>query len=211
MTTESAVRTVALWPDECLRIVARELTDDEIQSNEIRALAEIIRATLKFHAAYGLAATQLGVPYRVCAVRVFHTGVLSHFPSVSATSSITQAVSEFMQDKTDRVVMMANPQVLIGSLDDVMQDEYCLSIPGVKFRIPRKTDRVTVTYNDLEDGGKEHTLVLTGISARCVLHEVDHLDGITLMDKCGPIQRDMAQRKIKKYKKQGRWVNVYSS
>ena len=59
-------------------------------------------------------------------------------------------------------------------------EEGCLSFPGIFVRIPR-WDRISVSFSDLE--GRHHQMVLSDFPAQVFQHEVDHLDGILLIDK----------------------------
>ena len=55
-----------------------------------------------------------------------------------------------------------------------------------------------VNGNEFEIDGME-------LTARCMLHETDHCDGIVFLDKMSPIKRELVKRKIKKLQKAGQW------
>ena len=44
------------------------------------------------------------------------------------------------------------------------------------------------------------------LTARCMLHETDHCDGIVFLDKTTPLKRELVKRKIRKMQKSGQWV-----
>lgn len=75
-----------------------------------------------------------------------------------------------------------NPQIISTSPSLVDYDEGCLSIPGINARV-RRSDRVTV--QSLNEKGKPFTLDASGLLARVILHEYDHLDGILFIDRLG--------------------------
>ena len=92
-----------------------------------------------------------------------------------------------------------NPEIISTSDDEVMLKEGCLSFPGIFLDIKRpKTVRVRYYNRKLE----QHELEATGMVARCILHEMDHLDGVTFVQKLGVATRNLIMGKMKKVKKQ---------
>ena len=81
-------------------------------------------------------------------------------------------------------------------------DEGCLSFPGIFFNVERNL-RAIVRAHDLN--GEEFELDGTELTARCMLHETDHCDGIVFLDKMTPLKREIVKRKIKKLQKAGEW------
>lgn len=77
------------------------------------------------------------------------------------------------------VYKMVNPKIIKRSGEQVGQ-EGCLSVPETK-GIVRRPMNVTVEYTD--ENGKQVTLDAEDILARCICHEVDHLDGILFTDR----------------------------
>lgn len=73
---------------------------------------------------------------------------------------------------------MVNP-VIEWAKGDAAADEMCLSEPGVKVRINRAT-KIRVNYQDVN--GASHSLVARDLLARCIQHEIDHLDGKLISD-----------------------------
>jgi len=80
----------------------------------------------------------------------------------------------------DNVYKMINPKIIASSGKEVDQ-EGCLSVPEIKGDVSRPTS-VTVVYTD--ENGKEITLTTEDhLLARCICHEIDHLDGVLFIDK----------------------------
>ena len=77
------------------------------------------------------------------------------------------------------VYKMVNPKIIKKSGEQVDQ-EGCLSVPETKGMVKRPMN-VTVEY--IDENGKEVILDAEGLLARCVCHEIDHLDGILFVDK----------------------------
>jgi len=79
----------------------------------------------------------------------------------------------------DNVYKMINPKIIKSSGKQIDQ-EGCLSVPEIKGDVVRPKN-VTVVYTD--ENGKEVTLEAEDILARCICHELDHLEGILFIDK----------------------------
>lgn len=82
--------------------------------------------------------------------------------------------------KTAKVVTMINPEILDFSVNILIAEEGCLSLPGQYLQVERSSG-VKVKFMDLE--GTQQILALEGLDARVVQHEVDHLDGILFIDR----------------------------
>jgi peptide deformylase len=94
--------------------------------------------------------------------------------------------------------VMFNPTIADTSSEQVLLEEGCLTYPGLFIKIKRPK-LVRVRYMD--SFGEAHTDKFTGISARCVLHEMDHLNGIIYTNKANKFHYDQAMRQRKKYNK----------
>jgi peptide deformylase len=101
----------------------------------------------------------------------------------------------------DQRVVMINPEVLRveGTQNG---DEGCLSFPGIFFPVERGL-RAIVRAHDIN--GNEFELDGMELTARCMLHETDHCDGIVFLDKMSPLKRELVKRKIRKLQKAGKW------
>jgi peptide deformylase len=94
----------------------------------------------------------------------------------------------------DNIRAYVNPTVTpAGDLDE--QEEGCLSVPGVWTKI-RRYKRATVTATDLD--GNEFTEEAEGLYARCLQHESDHLDGMTVVNRMGAAAKIANRRQLKK-------------
>lgn len=88
-----------------------------------------------------------------------------------------------VMDMGEGLIEMVNPEIVKNSGQD-RQTEGCLSIPGVRGYVIRP-EKVTVKAQDRN--GKEIKLVGEGALARCMCHEIDHLNGILFTDKADEI------------------------
>ena len=83
-----------------------------------------------------------------------------------------------------------------------LEEEGCLSVPGFLATVARPK---RVVVKGLNRQGDEHTIDGTGLMARAVQHEVDHLNGCLFVDRLRGISRDLIVRKVKKLAKAGKW------
>ena len=84
-----------------------------------------------------------------------------------------------------------------------LEEEGCLSVPGFTSTVARPK---RVVVKSLNRHGETQTLEGTGLMARAVQHEVDHLNGCLFVDRLRGISRDLIVRKIKKLTKAGKWI-----
>ena len=99
-------------------------------------------------------------------------------------------------------LVLINPEITESSEEMVTAEEGCLSVPGISLSISRHS-QVTVKALDLQ--GKEFTITnADGLLARALQHEIDHLNGIMIVDHISALQRSMISGKLKKLAKSGR-------
>jgi peptide deformylase len=96
-------------------------------------------------------------------------------------------------ESANELVVLANPRITWASPEFEVQEEGCLSLPGVLLSIARPV-ACDVEYLDLE--GKTRSMRCTGWKARIVQHEVEHLLGITMLKKVGPLARQLALKNL---------------
>ena len=100
-----------------------------------------------------------------------------------------------------RLVRMINPHLIAVSDDRVMREEGCLSLPDFYEELERPAE-IDVRFMDAD--AKEQTLHANGLLARCIQHELDHLDGVIFVDHLSTVKRNIILRKLTKIKKQSR-------
>jgi peptide deformylase len=144
----------------------------EIPDGLISAMRDVcagrLRSLADSRVGLGLAANQVGGLVRVILVRV-------------------------ASEQTMRV--MINPVLSRRSASKTHGPEGCLSIPGFQTNIPRH-NWATVHYHD--EQWNPQSLEVTGLTARCVQHEVDHLDGRLIVDGLSRQLRRQAERAVEK-------------
>ena len=83
-----------------------------------------------------------------------------------------------------------------------LEEEGCLSVPGFTATVARPKRAVV---KGLNRQGEMYTLEGTGLLARAIQHEMDHLNSCLFVDRLRGISRDLILRKIKKLSKAGKW------
>ena len=105
-----------------------------------------------------------------------------------------------MGDKEDNATICINPKILQHTKETVMDIEGCLSFPGIYVNVTRPKEILAEWY---DENLEKQTVKVSGYSAKCFLHEWDHLQGITFKDRVSRLKWNMA---VKKAKKAGRNV-----
>ncbi len=106
------------------------------------------------------------------------------------------------EEAPSQKLAIINPEIIL--VEGVQTgEEGCLSFPDVFFSVKRQM-RAIVRAQDTD--GEWFEFDGTELAARCVLHETDHCDGIVFISHTTPLKREMVKRKMKKLKKQSRWI-----
>ena len=107
-----------------------------------------------------------------------------------------------MDPDSETVYRMINPRILSFSSTTCTLEEGCLSVVGNDglpvFANVTRPDSVVVEWTD--ERGDKKTAQMSGLPARIVQHETDHLDGKLFIDYLSPLRREMVVRKVKKWK-----------
>jgi peptide deformylase len=104
-----------------------------------------------------------------------------------------------MGDSAANSTMCINPTVLQYTSDTQDDIEGCLSFPNVFVKVKRPREILARYWNE---NLEECTVKIEGYSAKCYLHEMDHLMGITFKDRASKLKWDMAAKKARKLEKQ---------
>lgn len=99
-------------------------------------------------------------------------------------------------ESTGETLAMFNPKIIETSSNENSTEEGCLSFPSLWLDVKRPA---TIKVEYLDKQGKECQNTLSGIDARCFLHELDHLDGIVFTTKVSQMKLILAKKKQRKY------------
>ena len=100
-----------------------------------------------------------------------------------------------MGDSVENSTICINPTVLQYTEETQNDIEGCLSFPNVYVKIKRPTEILAEWYNE---NLEKQTVKIDGYSAKCYLHELDHLLGITMKDRTSTLKWNMAEKKARK-------------
>ena len=103
-----------------------------------------------------------------------------------------------MGDKENNCTMCINPEIVQHTEETSMEVEGCLSFPGMYVKIKRPTEILAKWF---DENLKEQSVKIDGYTAKCFLHEWDHLQGINMKDRVSKLKWDMATKKMRKYLK----------
>ena len=143
---------------------------------EIKKLIDDMFDTMYKAPGAGLAASQVGVPLRVCVIDVSPEG-------------------------KRQPVALINPKI-IHKKGKVVQEEGCLSFPGL-FAEVKRFDNIRVQA--INEKALPYEIECSGILSRAIQHELDHLDGKLFIDYLSFFKRRKLVKEIKNRKKSGNW------
>jgi peptide deformylase len=163
------VRDVLRFPNPVLKSEARALDpgDRETAGRVGRDLLDTMRS---FPRCVGIAAPQIDELVRMVVVDV------TDHPKATACHG---------------ELVLVNPRV-VGSSGAEVAREGCLSIPDLTANVRRATE---IVVEALDPTGETHRIETEGFEARCLLHELDHLDGILFLDRVDSLTTDVFRRK----------------
>jgi peptide deformylase len=162
-----------------LERVAAPVAETEFNTPDLQRLVEDMFETMYASHGIGLAAPQIDLGKRITVI------------------DIAGAEEE---EESERIVLI-NPEV-IAKEGKQTGEEGCLSIPGFREPVSRAKQTV-VRARNVE--GESFEISGEDLLARCVLHEIDHLNGILFINHLSALKRDLIKRKIKKLQKAGEW------
>jgi peptide deformylase len=170
--------TLVTAPDPILNIPSRLVVQDDITKEMREFVRDMINACYS-DSASGFAAVQFGVHKRIIVLELGNDDETPREP-----------------DFYPKVLI--NPEFTYKSEEMVTAQEACMSVPEIRIQVPRSAE-VEIKFRDLDF--KEHVIRTGGWLARVIQHEMDHLDGTTLLDYLSALKRDISIRKLRKLKK----------
>lgn len=103
-------------------------------------------------------------------------------------------------DAGEGLISMINPEIIQKGEEKQTVDEGCLSVPGIRLDVTRPTRMVV---RGLNDQGEPVEIEAEGLQARILQHEIDHLNGILIIDHASSIQRTLLRSKLRRLEKKG--------
>jgi len=159
-----AILKVARMGHPVLRTKARPVPPGEIKSAAVQRLIDDLFETMQEYSGIGLAAPQVHESLRVFVAGV-HEG---------------DATKPMHDDEDMPFVALVNPEITVVGEDRLEGWEGCLSIPDIRGRVPRAANIVVRAF---DRSGRRIEITASGLPARVIQHETDHLDGILFFDR----------------------------
>lgn len=163
---------IIVAPDQRLKKRAQPV---ERVDDELRRLMDDMLETMYAAPGVGLAAPQVGVGKRVLVADVSGEG----------------------EDPCP--YRLANPELVSTGEETETREEGCLSLPEVYAEITRPS-QATVRY--LDETNTERTLEAEGFLATVLQHEIDHLNGVTFLDRLSPVRKKLIRRNYLKMREE---------
>jgi peptide deformylase len=165
-----AVLPILRFPNPRLREASKEITAFD---DKLRELVADMTETLYKAEGAGLAAIQVGVPLRLFIVEAEAAG----------------------RQPSDPPVVFINSELVSLSEETQTGDEGCLSFPGIFVPIKRA---MHAKVKALDINGQPFEMEGSGLFARALQHETNHIDGKLIIDLVGPVKRQIIRRKMRK-------------
>lgn len=192
---------LVIWPAQILEVVADTVPQD-VSVDDLRKLVDEMLEVMRAHNGIGLAAPQVGISWRLFVMEI--PGEQPHIfinPTWDKIKAFDPKKSKWTRKLFNDLQILEMDIVPASTLVDVK--EGCLSFPGI-IEQRQRWDKVWVSFEDLDT--REHGLggavqKFEGLAAQCIQHECEHLNGITMASKMGPVRRDQVKRKLAKAKR----------
>jgi len=165
-----AKKTILSFPDPRLHTVAKPVQGIDVR---IKTLVADMLETMYDAEGIGLAASQIDVHERVVVIDI--------------------------SEQRDTPLVLINPNIVWASAEKVINEEGCLSVPGIYDGVERSTS-VRCTALDLT--GELRTIEAEGLLAMCIQHELDHLLGKVFVEYLSPLKRNRIKSKLLKQQRE---------
>lgn len=160
-----------------LREVCSQISSLAINTPEFQKFVDDLIETQRAEDGAGIAASQVDVPFRV------FTMEMNENP-------------RYPNKKSFPLLIAINPEIEPISNTKIESWEGCLSIPGIRGQLPRYKQ---IRLNALDRNGKPYAIELDGFAAIVAQHELDHLNGILLIDRMETMKTLSFQKEFEKY------------
>ena len=169
---------IVAYGDPVLRKETEAITKDY---PDLDTVIENMFETMYAARGIGLAAPQVNMP-----IRLFIVDATPFEDDEDLSAEEQKFVSTFKK-------VFINARILEESGDEWAFNEGCLSIPDVREDVFRKPN-IVIEYED--ENFKKHTDTFSGIVARIIQHEYDHIEGILFTDKLSPLKKRLIKSKL---------------
>ena len=174
---------IVAYGDPVLRKKAKEVPQDY---PNLEGLIDDMWETMYKAYGVGLAAPQVGLPIRLFII------------DASPFAEDEDLAEEERKELKALKKVFINPVIEEETGEEWAFNEGCLSIPDIREDVNRKPD-ISITY--LDENFERHTEQYTGLAARVIQHEYDHIEGILFTDKLSSLKKRLIKGKLKNISK----------
>jgi len=104
-----------------------------------------------------------------------------------------------VSEERNEPIVLINPEITWASDEKVLNEEGCLSVPGIYDGVMRST---SVKVQALDENGESRTIEADGLLAVCIQHELDHLLGKVFVEYLSPLKRNRIKSKLLKQQRE---------
>lgn len=151
-------------PNPVLNTICTPYSEEDLGSKHLKKFAKQLEKTMYKFDGVGLAAPQVGVTRRIIVV-------------------------DCTEQSEKHPLILVNPEIVEASNKLETLREGCLSLPGIQVDIERH-ESVVVSFYDVD--GNHLQVSASDLLARCLQHEIDHLNGKTMFESCSVLARVQA-------------------
>ena len=162
-------------------ILKKKAKDVTLNPSELTPFIENLWETMYAASGVGLAAPQVGH-----SKRIFIIDASPFADDENLDTSERLALKEFKE-------VFINPTIIDETGEEWPFNEGCLSIPNIREDVIRQ-DKVSIRYTNSDWEKKEETF--TGLAARIIQHEYDHIEGILFIDRLSSLKRRLLKGKL---------------
>ena len=175
--------SLKIYGDPVLRMKATPVTKVD---DRLRKLADDMVETMHAEDGVGLAAQQVGETVALCVVDI-------------PVSADTTEDGRRLNPDVPMPMALFNPVIVESSNEMDVCEEGCLSFPEIRAPVTRSAE-VVVRWTDRGGATCEHRL--RGLAARCVQHEMDHLNGVLISDRMSAVKKISLSGKLKRLRRE---------
>jgi len=165
-----ALLPILCYPDPRLHTVAKPV---QAVDARVRQLVADMLETMYDASGIGLAATQVDAHERIVVIDV--------------------------SEERNQPIVLVNPEITWASPDKQINEEGCLSVPGIYDGVERSS---SIRVSALDEHGASRTLEAEGLLAVCIQHEMDHLLGKVFVEYLSPLKRNRIKAKMLKSRRE---------
>ena len=177
---------VVCYGNKALRVKSKPI---DTVNDDTKSFAKELVSTMHANKGLGLAAEQVGRDEAICVIEI---PTDYDIEKGADPNPVSPGIGE--------ALVLINPEI-ISAIGEQSGSEGCLSFPGI-YATVKRAESVIVKYSSLDNERVE--LQASGLLARAIQHELDHLNGVLLVDHMSQVQKIGVAGKLRRLRKENR-------